>query len=100
MNIMKTKMRPVIYIHGQLLQAGTKCVKALNYVDKNKRLTKTEIRDHLKKIYKHISNALGDNNRYEDHQTEKEREESEIMNIEEDNNYHKSIEGFELPKDF
>ncbi len=87
--------KSVIYIHGQLLKASTKCVKALDYIDVNKSLTKTEMRAHLKGIFKDLQDAIGVPTKYDtpNHETKEEREKMP-------EEYHKSIDGFDLPDDF
>ncbi len=51
-------MKPVIYVHGQLLKSSSVIAKALKYVDESKRLSKTEMRRYLKGIFNHIHSAI------------------------------------------
>ena len=89
-------MKPVIYVHGQLLKAGKKTVHALDYVDKTKSITKHEMRKLLKSILKDISDALDTptklDRQFEDFRTEEEKESQE--------SYLASTEGFDLPDGF
>lgn len=92
-------MRPVIYVHGQLLKASTKTVNALGYVDKVKSITKHEMRKLLKAIHKDILDALGTPTNL-DHQDDDKRTKEEKIEPKMPKEYYSSTEGFDLPEGF